>query len=114
MGTMRWLAPALRSCMVRRPVDDRSSDGLANKELLMSKPEFGTKHTCEACAERFYDLRRSPVICFKCGVQQSPPKPRMYRPIRAGSERGVFSRRPLPMPAEKEPADELAVEEVEE
>lgn len=80
----------------------------------MSNPEFGTKHTCEACAERFYDLRRSPVICFKCGVQQSPPKPRMYRPIRAGSERGVFSRRPLPMPAEKEPADELAVEEVEE
>ena len=55
----------------------------------MSKPEFGTKHTCEACAERFYDLNRSPVICFKCGAQQSPPKPRMYRPIRAGSDRGA-------------------------
>ena len=81
----------------------------------MSKPEFGTKHTCEACAERFYDLNRSPAICFKCGAQQSPPKPRMYRPIRAGSDRGAFSRRPLPIPAEKlEPADDLAVEEVEE
>jgi uncharacterized protein (TIGR02300 family) len=81
----------------------------------MSKPEFGTKHTCEACAERFYDLNRSPAICFKCGAQQSPPKPRMYRPIRAGSERGAFGRRPLPLPAEKsEPADDLAVEEVEE
>jgi uncharacterized protein (TIGR02300 family) len=34
----------------------------------MSKPEFGTKHVCEACAERFYDLNRSPVICFKCGA----------------------------------------------
>jgi uncharacterized protein (TIGR02300 family) len=81
----------------------------------MSKPEFGTKYTCEACNERFYDLNRSPAICFKCGAQQSPPKPRMYRPLRAGSDRGVFGRRPLPVPAEKqEPADDLAVEEVEE
>jgi len=79
----------------------------------MSKPEFGTKHTCEACAERFYDLNRSPAICFKCGAQQSPPKPRMYRPIRAGSDRGAFGRRQAPIPAEKlEPADDLAVEEV--
>lgn len=81
----------------------------------MSKPEFGTKHTCEACNERFYDLNRSPAVCFKCGAQQSPPKPRMSRPLRASSDRGVFSRRPLPVPAEKlEPADDLAVEEVEE
>jgi uncharacterized protein (TIGR02300 family) len=78
----------------------------------MSNPDFGTKHTCEACAERFYDLNRSPAICFKCGAQQSPPKPRMYRPIRAGSDRGAFGRRPLPLPVEKsEPADDLAVEE---
>jgi uncharacterized protein (TIGR02300 family) len=79
----------------------------------MSKPEFGLKHTCEACAERFYDLNRSPVICFKCGAQQSPPKPRMYRPLRAASDRGAFSRRPPPiLPEEKlEPADDLIVEE---
>jgi uncharacterized protein (TIGR02300 family) len=82
----------------------------------MSKPEFGTKHVCEACAERFYDLNRSPVICFKCGAQQSPAKPRVYRPMRASSDRGAFGRRPLPVLAEEklEPADELAVEEVEE
>jgi len=81
----------------------------------MSNPLFGTKHVCEACAERFYDLNRSPVICFKCGATQPPPKPRMYRPIRAGSDRGAFGRRPLPIPAEKlEPADDLVVEEVEE
>jgi len=81
----------------------------------MSRPEFGIKHTCEACAERFYDLNRSPVICFKCGAQQSPAKPRMYRAVRTGSDRGAFSRRPSPLPAEKlEPADDLVVEEVEE
>lgn len=78
----------------------------------MSKPEFGAKHTCEGCGERFYDLNRSPAICFKCGAQQSPAKPRMYRAVRAGSDRGAFGRRPLPLPVEKlEPADDLAVEE---
>jgi uncharacterized protein (TIGR02300 family) len=82
----------------------------------MSKPEFGTKYTCEACAERFYDLNRSPVICFRCGVQQSPPKPRVYRPLRAASDRGAFHRRPVPVLAEEklEPADELVVDDVEE
>jgi len=39
----------------------------------------------------------------------------MYRPIRAASDRGAFSRRPLPVPAEKlEPADDLVVDDVEE
>jgi uncharacterized protein (TIGR02300 family) len=82
----------------------------------MSKPEFGVKHVCEACAERFYDLNRSPVICFKCGVQQSPAKPRMYRPVRATSDRGAFSRRPLPVAAEEksDAADDLVVDDVEE
>jgi uncharacterized protein (TIGR02300 family) len=79
----------------------------------MSNPAFGTKYTCEACAERFYDLNRSPAVCFKCGARQSPPKPRMYRPLRAGSDRGAFSRRPMPVLAEEklEAADELVVEE---
>ncbi len=82
----------------------------------MSKPEFGTKHVCEACAERFYDLNRSPAICFKCGAQQSPPKPRMYRPLRAASDRGAFSRRPLPIAAEEkaDAAEDAVVDDVEE
>ena len=82
----------------------------------MSNPAFGTKHVCEACAERFYDLNRTPAICFKCGAQQSPPKPRMYRPLRVASDRGAFSRRALPIAAEEkvEPADELVVDDAEE
>ncbi len=79
----------------------------------MSKPEFGTKHVCEACAERFYDLNRSPVICFKCGVQQAPPKPKVYRPMRGPADRGAFGRRPPPIAAEEksEAADDLLVED---
>jgi hypothetical protein len=39
----------------------------------------------------------------------------MYRPIRAASDRGAFSRRPLPIPAEEklEPADDLVVDDAE-
>jgi uncharacterized protein (TIGR02300 family) len=79
----------------------------------MSRPEFGTKYTCEGCSERFYDLNRSPAICFKCGARQSPPKPKVYRPLRATSARGAFSRRPVPVLAEEklEQADDLVVEE---
>lgn len=78
----------------------------------MSKPEFGTKFTCEGCGERFYDLNRLPSTCFKCGVQQSPPRPRMARPVR-GASGGGFGRRPLPAVAEEklEPADTLAADD---
>lgn len=33
----------------------------------MVKLEWGTKRTCQSCTSRFYDLRRSPIICPKCG-----------------------------------------------
>lgn len=33
----------------------------------MVKLEWGTKRTCQSCASRFYDLRRSPITCPKCG-----------------------------------------------
>lgn len=31
------------------------------------KLEWGTKRACQSCAARFYDMRRSPIICPKCG-----------------------------------------------
>ncbi|MGE0660792.1 MAG: TIGR02300 family protein [Reyranellaceae bacterium] len=33
----------------------------------MSKPEWGVKRTCQSCAVRFYDLKRTPIVCPKCG-----------------------------------------------
>jgi uncharacterized protein (TIGR02300 family) len=79
----------------------------------MSKPEFGTKYVCAACSERFYDLNRSPVICFRCGTEQALPKPRISRPIRAGSDRSVFSRRAPAHPIESkvEPEGDLVVDD---
>ncbi len=36
----------------------------------MVKFEWGSKRTCQACAARFYDLRKVPAICPKCGTAQ--------------------------------------------
>lgn len=33
----------------------------------MSKPEWGIKRTCQSCGTRFYDLKRTPIVCPKCG-----------------------------------------------
>jgi uncharacterized protein (TIGR02300 family) len=39
--------------------------------------ELGTKHTCFKCETKFYDLRKNPVLCPKCGADQkdAPPQP---------------------------------------
>lgn len=46
----------------------------------MGRLELGTKYTCDVCAERFYDLNRSPAICPKCGARQRLDGPRARRP----------------------------------
>ena len=33
----------------------------------MTKLEWGTKRACHSCSARFYDMRRSPIVCPKCG-----------------------------------------------
>jgi len=38
----------------------------------MAKPEWGTKRNCHACGAAFYDLRRSPAVCPKCGAEYDP------------------------------------------
>ena len=35
----------------------------------MPKEVWGSKHLCESCGTKFYDLQRSPVECPKCGDQ---------------------------------------------
>lgn len=33
----------------------------------MVKLEWGTKRACLGCGAHFYDLRRTPIVCPKCG-----------------------------------------------
>ncbi|MDE0241085.1 MAG: FYDLN acid domain-containing protein [bacterium] len=34
----------------------------------MPKAEWGTKHACTACSAKFYDFKRSPPFCPRCGT----------------------------------------------
>lgn len=34
----------------------------------MAKPELGSKHQCQNCSARFFDLNKSPITCPKCGT----------------------------------------------
>ncbi|WP_114376910.1 TIGR02300 family protein [Elioraea thermophila] len=45
----------------------------------MVKPELGTKRICVACGAKFYDLRRTPVTCPKCGAEQPAEQPKLRR-----------------------------------
>ena len=43
-------------------------------------PDLGQKHECFRCGTKFYDLRRTPVLCPKCGVDQKDAPPRDTSP----------------------------------
>ena len=38
----------------------------------MAKVELGVKRTCLSCDMRFYDFKRSPIICPGCGTEFDP------------------------------------------
>jgi uncharacterized protein (TIGR02300 family) len=46
----------------------------------MVKPELGLKRVCVACSARFFDLRKVPAVCPKCGTEQPADVPRGRRP----------------------------------
>jgi uncharacterized protein (TIGR02300 family) len=41
-------------------------------EAEVTKPEWGTKRTCQSCGAHFYDLRKDPIVCPKCGATYDP------------------------------------------
>ncbi len=38
----------------------------------MAKPEWGKKRICPACNTKYYDLKKSPIICPSCGTEFDP------------------------------------------
>ena len=48
----------------------------------MVKAEWGAKHLCKACGARFYDLKRDPIACPKCGTIREPEAQKPRRPAR--------------------------------
>jgi uncharacterized protein (TIGR02300 family) len=71
------------------------------------------KCACASCAERFYDLNRSPAICPKCGASQPPLPVNASRRVRTypGPGSAHMSRRPAAVIAEDDAEPIAAVED---
>ena len=41
-------------------------------EVIMTKADLGTKRACLSCGMRFYDFKRSPILCPGCGAEFNP------------------------------------------
>ncbi len=74
----------------------------------MTKPEWGKKRTCQHCGARFYDMKRDPIICSRCGEAHeidSATKSRRSTTAAAGPPKPVVA------PVVEESAPEAEVEE---
>lgn len=77
----------------------------------MAKPEWGIKRICQSCSAPFYDLKRSPIICPKCGATFDPEAILKSRRPAGPKEEGTEKTKPKQAEPEKvavddEPADD--------
>lgn len=80
----------------------------------MAKPEWGVKRTCQSCGAVFYDLRRSPITCPKCGTDFDPEavlKSRRSRPAAPDEAKPVIA--PVEAAETEEAAPDAAAEKEE-
>ena len=55
----------------------------------VAKAEWGTKCMCQTCGAKFYDLKKSPVLCPSCGElylakpAKAAPAPKVVKPVKA-------------------------------
>jgi uncharacterized protein (TIGR02300 family) len=44
----------------------------------LAKPDLGSKHQCQNCGAKFFDLNKDPIVCPKCGTMfQAAPRSRV-------------------------------------
>ena len=83
----------------------------------MVKPEWGMKHTCQHCGAIFYDMRKTPATCPKCGAEQEQEKPRSRRGAAAAAAAAAAAEVPKVVDVvdpEVEIEDDVIVEDDEE
>jgi uncharacterized protein (TIGR02300 family) len=87
------------------------SERLRARERALAKPEWGLKHTCQHCGALFYDMRKSPPTCPKCGAEQEVEKPRARRGAAAAAAAEPVRAAVVPKPVVAEEEAELEVED---
>ena len=70
------------------------------------KPEWGTKRTCQSCGAAFYDMRRVPIVCPKCGTQFDPE---VFTKTRRRAQPVEEKKAPPPKPAPVEEGAEIEI-----
>lgn len=82
-------------------------------ELRSSKAARGTKRVCQACAVRFYDLMRDPIVCPACGEAYVAAAPELFARASPAGGKTTWRRsgkRPDPVPVPADPEVVPAVE----
>ncbi len=85
----------------------------------MTKAELGTKRICTNCNLKFYDLRKTPIVCPICKTIVEAPPPIAAKPRRARDESAATAQKPeveqTPAPMDSsDDADPLTTEKNEE
>ena len=78
----------------------------------MVNPDWGTKHSCQNCGAKYYDLKRSPAVCPKCGTEFNPDallKSRRAKP--AAAKPAPVAAAAAPVAEKKVKAEEAETEE---
>ena len=60
----------------------------------MAKVELGVKRTCLSCDMRFYDFKRSPIVCPGCGMEfdvENLAKSKKSREVKKNKTKKVLS-----------------------
>lgn len=50
-------------------------------------PDLGQKHECFKCGTKFYDLKKTPVLCPKCHADQKDAPPQATSPVMLAAAR---------------------------
>jgi len=110
---------------IRFPFDRRAANryspgplkaGLRPEETPLPDAKWGTKHLCESCGAKFYDMKKTPATCPSCDTTVEVEIKRKTRtPAPAAKKAPVVAKVPEDDPlAEDEAEEEVEKEEEEE
>lgn len=80
----------------------------------MTKSDWGTKHSCQGCGTKYYDLNRSRAVCPSCGAAFNPEallRSRRTRPVSI-KETEAAKKAVVPTAASTKAAKETAADPV--
>jgi uncharacterized protein (TIGR02300 family) len=74
----------------------------------VATPDRGKKHTCQSCGALFYDLKRTSIICPKCGVEVEIQS--LLKPRRPGAQTQAPKPAAVPKPIANDDEEDLEVD----